>query len=117
MRKSSKIKDIVESYGKRLKGIKEPYDFVNYTYFLAKINDFDLVSKIDSKERGTFIYRGIQSSIDNIHNLKVEDAFKHFRDVTIFDPAIGFSAKLTEFIKDPERQIETRQIFKLIKSL
>lgn len=46
-----------------------------------------------------------------------EDVFRHFSDITKFDPALSFSNKLTELIKDPNRKIETRLIFKLIKNL
>ncbi len=48
IRKSSKMRDITDEYAKRLPKINQKEDYVNYTYFLAKVSDFDLLSRIDS---------------------------------------------------------------------
>lgn len=46
-----------------------------------------------------------------------EYIFRHFSDVTKFDPALLFANKLTEIIKDLNRPLEHRFIFKLMKNL
>ena len=63
-------------------------DFVNYTYFFGKINEFDLLSRIDQKDRTSLINRGIQSSVENCFSMEDEDIFRHFSEVTKFDPAL-----------------------------
>ena len=63
-------------------------DFVNYTYFFSKLNEFDLLSRVDQKDRISLINRGIQSSIKNCEKMENEDVFRHFADVSKFDPAL-----------------------------
>ena len=51
VRKSSKIHDITDEFGKRLSRITNKEDYVNYTYFLAKVNQFEMNNRIDHKLR------------------------------------------------------------------
>ena len=48
IRKSSKVKDIIEEFSKRLPNIKDKDDLVNYCYFLVRLHDFDISHRIDS---------------------------------------------------------------------
>lgn len=48
IRKSSKIKEIVIEFEMRMAKITHYDDYVNYTYFLARLSDFDLVNRLDS---------------------------------------------------------------------
>jgi hypothetical protein len=59
VRKSSKIKDLVEEFAKRIPGIEGKEDLVNYTYFLIRLHDFDIVTRIDPKLRGSLVAKGI----------------------------------------------------------
>jgi hypothetical protein len=51
VRKSSKIKDIIDEFVKRMPQIEDKNDLVNYTYFLAKLYDFDLLPRVPVENR------------------------------------------------------------------
>ena len=48
VRKSTKIKDIVDSFIKRLPNISDKDDYVNYTYFYCRLLDYEIAHRIDS---------------------------------------------------------------------
>ena len=51
VRKSSKIRDISDEFAKRLPQIEQKEDFVNYNYFLTKLFQFEIGSRIDTQDR------------------------------------------------------------------
>ena len=54
VRKSSKIKELIDEFRKRMTRITDPIDFVNYTYFLARLHDFDVSNRIESSLKAEF---------------------------------------------------------------
>jgi hypothetical protein len=48
VRKSSKIRDITDEFAKRLPRIEQKEDYVNYNYFLTKLFQFELGSRVDT---------------------------------------------------------------------
>lgn len=42
IRKSSKIRNILDEYILRVVNLNAPQDFINYTYFLSRINNFEI---------------------------------------------------------------------------
>jgi hypothetical protein len=55
VRKSSKVKDIIDAYSKRIPQVNDMSDMVNYTYFLGKLVEFDLASRVDTREKALLI--------------------------------------------------------------
>ena len=99
MRKSSKIRDISDEFAKRLPRIEQKEDFVNYNYFLTKLFQFEIGSRIDTQERNTFTQRAMQSTLANIDSMCLDDIIRHFADSSQMEQALGLANKLTEIIK------------------
>jgi len=63
IRKSSKLEEIIKEVDKRLMDIQDPVDYINVFYFLNRLNDFDLLHRIDRRKYFEFKNRAIESAV------------------------------------------------------
>ena len=99
IRKSSKIKDMIEEFAKRLPRVSDKEGFVNYCYFLARLQDFELAHRIPNDIKNSFIQRSIESTMNNINDMSLDNVLRHFGDLSVMDPAVPLANKITELIK------------------
>jgi hypothetical protein len=83
VRKSSKIKDITEEFNKRIPRITDKDDLVNFTYYLARLYDFDIVSRVSNDLRSQLISKGISSTVKYAdQGMEFENVLRHFGDLS-----------------------------------
>lgn len=62
VRKSSKIKDVVEDFAKRLPRVSDPEDLVSYSYFLVRLMDFDISGRLDRQAKADLISKATRAA-------------------------------------------------------
>ena len=99
IRKSSKIREIVDEFGRRVPQITDKEDLVNYCYFLARLQDFDIASRLERQHKNDLVARGIESTVRNAEKMEFENVLRFFADATQIDPAIPLANKILDMIK------------------
>lgn len=83
VRKSSKIKDISDEFNQRITGkFNRPSDYVNYTYFLTRLNEFEIGSRITSQEKIELVHRGTDLVINSINTMDFGEVLRYFADAS-----------------------------------
>lgn len=46
VRKSAKVEELLQYVSSKLNQVEDPYDYINYHYFMNRVYDFELVQKL-----------------------------------------------------------------------
>lgn len=101
VRKSLKFKDLQEEFSRRLtKGIDDKLDLINYTYFLVRVADFELITRTDLTLRQQLISKSMASTIQNSDTLDFNDVLRNFGDLVQLDPSTALANRITDLVKE-----------------
>lgn len=101
VRKSSKIRDIVEDFAKRLPRITEPEDLVSYSYFFVRLIDFDISGRIDRRLKQDLIAKATQAATTK--PMPFDELLRLFGDLSQVDPVIGIANKISDIVRDENK--------------
>ena len=78
----------MEEYARRIPKVDDKIDLVHYTYFLLRLHDFELHTRIDSNIRGSLIRKSEKSTYDNFENMDFLLVMRSFADIIQLEPCL-----------------------------
>jgi|LauGreDrversion4_2_1035121.scaffolds.fasta_scaffold125033_5 hypothetical protein len=95
VRKSSKIRDIIENYVKRLPNISSNDEFVNYSYFLVRLIDFDISGRVNQQTKQNLVSRAAAAAVEHGgKSMSFDDLLRLFADLSQIDPVLPLANKI-----------------------
>jgi hypothetical protein len=99
IRKSSKIKDLIDEFIKRAPTLTTSDDLINYQYFMVRLHDIDLSNRLDNNLRLTLVQKAMDAAI-NDPALEFDQVIRAFGDASQLDPATPLANKINEMLMD-----------------